>query len=154
MSNTALVDLPRSEKRPDRITPRMRVAVDHIVEDGMSWQEAASAAGLDNRSMRKALERPHVIEFIRKRKEMLRQSVCAGNIHYLRKIRAAAPNMPAVNAILALERMGDATSTPGGSLSHSPGVTIVINSGQADERQPVKTTIDLTANPPILDDPA
>ena len=52
-----------------------------------------------------------------------------------------------------VERMaGDATSTPGGSLSHSPGVTIVINSGQSDERQPVKTTIDLTANPPDPDD--
>jgi hypothetical protein len=106
-------------------------------------------------AVREAFAKPHVLEYVRKRRQMLLASVNARNIQRLAEIRDAADNMPAVNSVLALERMaGDASSTGGTGVSHSPGVTIVINSGQSDERQPVKTTIDLTANPPNLDDPA
>lgn len=131
-ASTAIATLPRSEIRPDRITPRMRKAVDGMVEQGLSWQDAAKAAGLDVRSMRKALERPHVIAFIRKRKEMLRQSVSAANIHRLRRIADAAPNMPAVAAIKFLEEMGeDRNGAPGDGIASSPGVTINIINGIA-----------------------
>ena len=85
---------------------------------------------------------------------MLRESEIASNILYLGRIKRAAPNMPAVNAILALERMGDVASGQAGGVSHSPGITIQVVTVQSDERQPVKTTVDLTANPPIPDDPA
>ena len=156
MSNIALSDERNSlaERKLKRVPPAVISAVDAMVDEGLTWQDAAAKVGIQTRQLRRWLEKPLVLAFMRKQREMLRESELASNILYLGRIKRAAPNMPAVNAILALERMGDATSTPGGSLSHSPGVTIVINSGQSDERQPVKTTIDLTANPPNLDDPA
>ena len=156
MSNIALSDERNSlaERKLKRVPPAVISAVDAMVDEGLTWQDAAAKVGIQTRQLRRWLEKPLVLAFMRKQREMLRESELASNILYLGRIKRAAPNMPAVNAILALERMGDATSTPGGSLSHSPGITIVINSGQSDERQPVKTTIDLTANPPIPDDPA
>jgi len=104
-------------------------------------------------AVRKAFERPHVLDYVRKRRQMLLASVNARNIQRLAEIRDAADNMPAVNSVLALERMaGDASSTGGTGVSHSPGITIQVVTVQSDERQPVKTTIDLTANPPDPDD--
>ena len=142
---------PRTAVIPSRIAHALKLMVD----EGKPIHLAAQAAGVSTHIVREAFAKPHVLEYVRKRRQMLLASVNARNIQRLAEIRDAADNMPAVNSVLALERMaGDATSTPGGLLSHSPGVTIVINSGQSDERQPVKTSIDLTANPPIPDDPA
>ena len=156
MSNIALSDERNSlaERKLKRVPPVVINAVNAMVDEGLTWQDAAEKVGIQTRQLRRWLEKPLVLAFMRKQREMLRESELASNILYLGRIKRAAPNMPAVNAILALERMGDATSTPGGGLSHSPGITIQINTGPSDERQPVKTTIDLTANPPILDDPA
>ena len=157
MSNIALSDERNSlaERKLKRVPPAVISAVNAMVDEGLTWQDAAANVGIQTRQLRRWLEKPLVLAFMRKQREMLRESELASNILYLGRIKRAAPNMPAVNAILALERMaGDATSTPGGGLSHSPGITIQINTGPADERQPVKTTIDLTANPPIPDDPA
>ena len=156
MSNIALSDERNSlaERKLKRVPPAVISAVNAMVDEGLTWQDAAAKVGIQTRQLRRWLEKPLVLAFMRKQREMLRESELASNILYLGRIKRAAPNMPAVNAILALERMGDATSAPGGGLSHSPGITIQINTGPSDERQPVKTTIDLTANPPILDDPA
>ena len=156
MSNIALSDERNSlaERKLKRVPPAVISAVNAMVDEGLTWQDAAAKVGIQTRQLRRWLEKPLVLAFMRKQREMLRESELASNILYLGRIKRAAPNMPAVNAILALERMGDATSTPGGGLSHSPGITIQINTGHSDERQPVKTTIDLTANPPIPDDPA
>ena len=156
MSQQAL-ESPRRAPEPhrDRIKGKLAVALALMVDQGLRIDAAAQQAGTTTRTVREAFAKPHVLEYVRKRRQMLLASVNARNIQRLAEIRDAADNMPAVNSVLALERMaGDASSTGGTGLSHSPGVTIVINSGQPDERQPVKTTIDLTANPPIPDDPA
>ena len=155
MSNLAVsqTDSRAPEPHRDRVKGKLAVALALMVDQGLRIDAAAQQEGTTTRTVRKAFAKPHVLEYVRKRRQMLLASVNARNIQRLAEIRDAADNMPAVNSVLALERMaGDATSTPGGSLSHSPGVTIVINSGQSDERQPVKTTIDLTANPPDPDD--
>ena len=141
---------PRTAVIPSRIAHALKLMVD----EGKPIHLAAQASGVSTHIVREAFAKPHVLEYVRKRRQMLLASVNARNIQRLAEIRDAADNMPAVNSALALERMaGDATSTPDG-VSHSPGITIQITTGQSDERQPVKTTIDLTANPPIPDDPA
>ena len=142
---------PRTAVIPSRIAHALKLMVD----EGKPIHLAAQASGVSTHVVREAFAKPYVLEYVRKRRQMLLASVNARNIQRLAEIRDAADNMPAVNSVLALERMaGDQASGQAGGVSHSPGVTIVINSGQSDERQPVKTTIDLTANPPIPDDPA
>jgi hypothetical protein len=70
-------------------------------------KKAAVKAGLTVRAMRKALQKPHVVKHLKQRRDVFRNSVCAANIHRLAKIRDAADNMPAVNAIKELERLGE-----------------------------------------------
>jgi hypothetical protein len=157
MSNLAVSQTDSRAPSPhrERVKGKLAVALALMVDQGLRIDIAAQQAGTTTRVVREAFAKPHVLEYVRKRRQMLLASVNARNIQRLAEIRDAADNMPAVNSVLALERMaGDASSTGGTGVSHSPGVTIVINSGQSDERQPVKTTIDLTANPPILDDSA
>ena len=133
---------------------KLRAAIYQMVWEGLEWADAANKVGLRAQSMRAAFERPHVLAFIRKEREMLRQSLAPRNIHRLREIRDAADNMPAVNSIALLERMGADGSMQQFGATHGPGVTIIIGAVQTDERQPVKTTIDLKANPPDPDEPA
>jgi hypothetical protein len=157
MANLAVSQTDSRAPSPhrERVKGKLAVALALMVDQGLRIDIAAQQAGTTTRVVREAFAKPHVLEYVRKRRRMLLASVNARNIQRLAEIRDAADNMPAVNSVLALERMaGDASSTGGTGVSHSPGVTIVINSGQSDERQPVKTTIDLTANPPILDDSA
>jgi len=153
MPDLAVSQTPR--QAPLRVQGKLARALTLMVDEGKRIDLAAQEVGMTTSAVRKAFERPHVLEYVRKRRQMLLASVNARNIQRLAEIRDAADNMPAVNSVLALEHMaGDQASGQAGGVSHSPGVTIVINSGQSDERQPVKTTIDLTANPPIPDDPA
>lgn len=136
-----------------RVKGKLAIALALMVDEGKRIDIAAQEAGLTTRTVRDAFMKPHVIDYVRKRRVMLRESINAKNDFRLAEIRDAANNTPAVNAIAMLERMNDvAGSHQAGGVSNSPGVTIVINSGQSDERQPVKTTIDLTANPPDPDD--
>ena len=154
-SNLALSAGP-SQLAPRRksINPKLIKALTLMVDQGMPISEAAQTSGLTTKCVRDAFEREHVIAYVRKRKQMLRESVSARNILRLAEIRDAAENMPAVNAILALERMGADGSMQQSGATHGPGVTIIIGAVQTDERQPVKTTIDLKANPPDPDEPA
>lgn len=142
---------PIDERRRKPVSPAVKQAIDQMVEDGSSWQDAAVNSGLTTRAMRKALETPLVLQYLRERKQMLRASISAGNIRRLGQIRDAADNMPAVQAIKLLEEMDQVErSSPGGTgQSLVPGVTIYIVSElprvsiHADEGLPV-------SNPPMI----
>lgn len=118
--------LPRSETRADRVTPRVRKAVLAMVWDGLPYNEAATENGLTVRAMRLALARPHVMALLKAEREVLRGSAGARNIHRLCEIRDAADNMPAVNAIKALEQLGEERSNSGSNAAVVPGFAIVI----------------------------
>jgi hypothetical protein len=116
--------LARNKTPKPRITPRVKAAIDGIVHDAMTWQEAANANGLTARTMRLALERPHVMAYYKAQCQVLRSSHHATNIHRLAQIRDADDNMPAVNAIKALEQINDEQTNK--TNAPSPGVTIRI----------------------------
>jgi hypothetical protein len=110
-----------------RIGGRLKQALDLMVwGDGerryLPDNEAAAIAGLNVLSIRNALHRPHVQAYYRTQCEVLRAREGAANIHRLCEIRDAENNMPAVNAIKALELIGDEqtirpnTPTPGISI--------------------------------------
>lgn len=112
-------------------------------------QDAAKRVGLATRAIRDALSKPHVISHMRARREVFRTEVCGANIHRLRQIRDAAENMPAVNSIGMLERLGDDPSNAP-TRQQSPGPVIVIALGNgADGVQGVKTIDISTAGVPL-----
>jgi hypothetical protein len=107
--------------------------------------EAAAKSGLNVLTIRLALQRPHVLAYYREQREVLRARESPANIHRLCEIRDAADNLPAVNAIRALEQLGgDEQTRPN---TPSPGVSIrIINLSSPPP------PMDIKAAPRIIDD--
>src|SRR5262249_24365778 len=66
---------PARNKTPKpRITKRVKDAIDAIVERGIAYNEVAAESGLTTRAMRLALERPHVLSYLRQQLKVLRDA--------------------------------------------------------------------------------
>ena len=137
--------LARNKRAPPRITKRIREAIDVMVERGLDYQAAAEEAGLTTRHMRLQLAKSHVAAYYREQCQVFRASTTARNIHRLCEIRDAENNMPAVNAIKALEMIGDEQTT--NKQTASPGVTIRIVNVTATQPQH-ELTVDRTCDVP------
>ena len=88
-----------------RVTGRLAEAIELMIEEGKPWDDAARAVGMSARSMRKALDKPHVIAFLRTRKQVFRALASAGNISALVDVRQNSGNaMARVQAVRALEQ--------------------------------------------------
>jgi hypothetical protein len=130
-----------------RIGGRLKQALDLMVWGNgerryLPDNEAAAIAGLNVISIRNALHKPHVLAYYKQQREVLRSRESAANIHRLCEIRDAADNMPAVNAIRALEGMDEA-GLMRRATDTTPGISIVIR----HEPQP----IDVTPKAPLID---
>lgn len=119
---------PADKPKRMEVRGKLRQSLDAMVWEGMTYDEAARSVGFTVASMRKALQRPHVLAYIRAEREVLRASASPKNIHRLIAIRDAADNMPAVNAIKALEQIAD-DPTISSAVRHAPGVVIQIVNG-------------------------
>jgi hypothetical protein len=142
MPTTALAN-PDKPKRLE-VRGKLRQSLDAMVWEGMTYLEAAKSYGFSSSSMRKALSRPHVLAYLRAEREVLRASASPRNIHRLIAIRDAADNMPAVNAIKALEQIGDDPASSSAAQHRAPGVVIVIQNG-APQHTNVGVSVDLPA---------
>lgn len=143
----------KPEPKRLRIGKKLQIAIDAIVFEGMDLQKAAQTAKTSTRVLRRALERRHVIMHLRKRREVLRASACGSNISRLVAIRDAADNMPAVQAIRDLERLGDEAHSPAGAMQRAPGVTVVVVQ-QGVSQAPVREISTAYANIRALDETA
>jgi hypothetical protein len=63
-----------------RISQKLRDAIDLMVFDGVTYDAAALKVGLTVRNMRMALERPHVLKYLRAQKQAMREAACAANV--------------------------------------------------------------------------
>ena len=119
---------PISLKRrtPDpKITARVAAAIELMVEQGLQFDQAAKTVGLHVRAMRKALDKPHVLKYMKERKYVFRESISAANIFTLADVRDNSGNAIArVQAVKALEQIGDAD--PVGTKQQPPGFALVI----------------------------
>ena len=140
--NTALA---RNKVPPPRITKRVRDAVDAIVERGLPYDQAAKLVGLSTYALRLALGKPHVAAYLQAQLKVLRGARGPRNFHRLCEIADADNNMPAVNAIKALEMIGDEQTTT--KQTTSPGVTIRIVNVTATQPQR-ELTVDRTCDVP------
>jgi hypothetical protein len=131
--------LARNKTPKLRITPRVKSAITAMVNSGVAYNEAAAQAGLTTEAMRLALAKPHVISFYKQQLHVLRDAQRARNIHRLAEIRDADNNMPAVNAIKALEQIADEQTN--NKQTTTPGVTIRIVNVSATPPQHEQTTI-------------
>ena len=134
--------LARNKQPPLRITKRVKDAIHAMVVDKQRWDDAARSVGLTARHMRLALEKPHVIAYLRKQLDVSRGARQVANYHRLCEIADAENNMPAVQAIRALEQISDEQTNT--KQTTSPGVTIrivnVATQAQHEQTTNVPTT--------------
>src|SRR6516164_9828392 len=117
--------LARNKTPKPRITRRVKDAIDAIVERGIAYNEAAAESGLTTRAMRLALERPHVLSYLRSQLKVLRDARGPRNFHRLCAIADAADNLPAVHAIRALELLSEEATVRRSDIP-TPGVVLNI----------------------------
>lgn len=139
------VRAPKAPQHIDKLTSRIRKAVQAMIWQGLSMQDAARDAGLHPYTMRLALKKPHVMLYHNEQLQVLRESRRSRNFHRLVEIADADNNMPAVNAIKVLEEMAGGSGSTASQPDARPFSINIINGhlGQADvrERGPV---IDVT----------
>jgi hypothetical protein len=110
-----------------RVTGKLKTAIDYLVFNGSKTDLVAAAqhAGIAAQSIRSALMKPHVKAYYQQQIEVLRSGERARNVHRLIEIRDAADNMPAVQAIKALEGLEDQQLSRGSGPA-VPGLVVVI----------------------------
>ena len=132
----------------DKLTPKLRAAINLMVWEGMPFNDAAQSVGMHVRGMRLALTKPHVIKYLQEQRKVLLYSHGPRNIKRLAEIRDAADNMPAVNAIKELEELVGYHASTASQADSKPFSINIINGqmGQADvrERGPI---IDVAPSP-------
>jgi hypothetical protein len=117
----------RSEK--NKVTGRLKLAIDRMVWAGDKRSDAAAAAGLRDDSLRRALKKRHVMAAYLAECEVLRLSGRSRRIHLLEKLSEQNSNMQAaVNANRALENMGDDAAATAG-IGRPAGMLIVVVDG-------------------------
>lgn len=128
-----------------KVTGKLKVALDAMVWDGKTRDQAAEHARLSIHGLREALKRPHVKQYYSAQIEVLRENERARNIHALVQVRDQTGNqMARVQAVKALEQLSDEANRPGGNHAvQVPGLTIVIGSPAHPAIAP--------ANPPMID---
>lgn len=145
MSDQALATTPQPTRQaieaktrsaPRRVTGKLLVACKSIVWQGYELDRAAKHAGLTTRSLRLALERPHVITFMKTEREVFRAYVSAQNIHHAVKMRNGAGNaMARLGAMKFIEQLGDDPQASAGRASAAGFVVMVVDARSAHMAQ-------------------
>jgi hypothetical protein len=129
--------------RSDRgqITGRLKLALDLVVNEGLEPYEAAVKVGYHPRSMRLALNKRHVLTYLRRAREVLRKTASAQNIHFAIQMRARSSNaMARLGAMKFIEQddEAEARSTAGPSAA---GFVILLPAGfQPSPPEPIDVT--------------
>ncbi len=151
--NTALVkrrDSRDAQGRPPAVPAKAKAAIRVLLDQPKTDLHAAAvAAGLTVYQLRKYLKMPHVRRYFATERQVVLDSICAGNPVALRTIRDEARNqMAAVAAVRGLELMRneDQASAPGRFAPQSPGLTIVIEAGPGQPAQVIGRP-----QPPVID---
>ena len=115
----------------NKVTGKLKTALDLMVWENLRRKEAAAKAGLADASLRFAFRKPHVMAYYHAELAALRNNLRAHNVHRLDKIADSSANdMAKVAAVKALEIIADQADErhrPGTGLQ--PGLQIVIVNG-------------------------
>ncbi len=119
-----------AKSRPMRVTGKLKAVCDSMVWDGLRWDKAALKMNFRTRSMRLAMQRPHVLRYIAAQRRVLLAQSSGQNLHRLGELRDQDSNpAAAVQAARALEALAiEARGGPGGgALAGGPRAGYVID---------------------------
>ena len=110
----------------------MPIAIDAIMFDRCTREEACKRADFSERALYLALAKPEVAAYWNSQLQVLRQGERARNLHRLTELREQTSNpAAAVKAIQVLEQPDDQAARYGFTPGQMPGLTIQIVSGDA-----------------------
>jgi hypothetical protein len=135
--------LARNKRPNPRITRRVKRAIELIVHEAMTFDQAAREVSFSLRALRLAMNKPHVMQYYKAECEVFRDCRRARNYQRLAEIADDENNMPAVNAIKALMGVDDEQTNK--TQHASPGVTIRIVNVAAPTQHEVSQAIPKTA---------
>jgi hypothetical protein len=141
---------PVDKRRRKRgLTPAIRTAIDAIVFERCSREEGCKRAGITERALYLALEKPEVAAYWNSQIVVLRVGERARNIHVLAEVRDGANQMAKVQAVKTLEQLAEEAPqrwTPGSVTL--PGLVIqIVGPGPAPAPRtvgPASTMIDVS----------
>jgi hypothetical protein len=127
----------------NKVTGKLRTALDLMVWSGKKRVDAAQEAGLADSSLRSALRKAHVLQHYNAELKALRTSLRAKNVHRLDTIADDSKNdMARVAAVKALEIIIEqADEHTGRGAATMPGLQIIIVQPAPVPREINPTTI-------------
>jgi len=142
---------PVDKRRRKRgLTVAVRTAIDAMIYDRCTRAQACKRAGFTERALYLALAKAEVATYWNQALQVLRVGERASNIHRLCEIRDAANNMPAVNAVKALEMLdAEAVARPVGQIS--PGIVIRFVTQAVTQTSQPAPIVDITPRSPLID---
>lgn len=125
-TNLKPAQLPRSA--PGKVTGRLKQALDLMVWNNLSDNEAAAKSKITVTAIRLALRRPHVRAYFREQSDVLREREGPRGIHTLIAVRDQDSNQAArVAAVREMRQANDEQAANGSRSVAVPGLVIVIN---------------------------
>jgi hypothetical protein len=151
-----------AKNKVSEVHPAVKVAIGVMLRQAKhDLPAAAREAGLSTARLRDYLSMPSVIQYLRRRRLVEVESMCAGNIRALAEIRDSAAPTPAVNAIKESERIRAQLISEDGAAGASsrlaaPGLILVIGHPpqQPQHLAGAKTILELGARDPSAPDEA
>jgi hypothetical protein len=134
---------PDEQGKAIKITRKVRDAINAMVWEGLPRAKAAEKAGISDHGLYKALRSPPVKAYYLSECEVLRTSGRARRIHRLEQMVEQDDNKQAVvNAVRALELMGDDEGMAASRANSLPGLQIVVVQTGTPLTQPAPLTIE------------
>lgn len=119
------IQTPAKSARTPRVGGKTKAAIDLMVWEGLTDNQAAVKTGITIVAIRLALKQPHYRAYLRSQCEMLRLRESPRNIHTYVDVRDNSGNsMARIAAAKALDGQTDQQVSSG--LTRSPGVVIQI----------------------------
>jgi hypothetical protein len=137
-------------RRPRGLTRAIRTAIDAVVFDRCSREEACKKAGITERALYLALEKAEVASYWNSSVVMLRTGEKARNVHVLTEVRDSSGNaMARVAAVKTIEQLIETEAPASTSHSRQPGVVIqIIQQAPSQHQRQPGAMIDVTPNEP------
>ncbi len=119
------------QDRRKTLRKKLKSALDLMTwgdKDGnpLEWDEAARAVNFNVSTMRKALERPHVRQYLTAQRRYLRDAISAKNPRRLARIADGENAAAAVRAVQVLEGLDEQQPGHGPGMVSLPGLVIQI----------------------------
>lgn len=123
----ALTATAPADNKALKVSPRVAEALRLMIEEGLYYPQAAERVGLHVRVMRKAIEKPHVLNYLKAQRKVLRAALCAANDFHLAAIRDNSKNQFArVQAIRTLEAIHANSDQSALGAAQAPGFIVQI----------------------------